>query len=273
MVPCRDGGVDTCHCPHEYRGFILILHDGSPSSHRIRAMGQPVVAGPPAESPGGHPILGENRHALISSAGGDLPHTPATAEEASDTAPALVSHPVPRPTKPVLRTVFLPATNSLNRVCLEDRPGATISFTGHDAQPKTGTTPAPPKATVNDDHPPQQGVLKRYKPINFYCALTTDVIVNVSKPTTNVNTSWAHPPCSSLRQLPGSHAPAFGGLQRRPPWATIGRPGNLSDGMVDSARWPRRKTERPSRRRNTIEDTKQRVWLSTHESRRWGLER
>jgi hypothetical protein len=48
---------------------------------------------------------------------------------------------------------------------LEDRPGATISFTGHDAQPKTGTTPAPPKVTVNDDHPPQQGVLKRYKPV------------------------------------------------------------------------------------------------------------
>lgn len=55
-------------------------------------------------------------------------------------------------------------TNSLNRVCLEDRPGATISFASHDAQPKTGTTPAPPKATVNDDHPPQQGVLKGYKP-------------------------------------------------------------------------------------------------------------
>lgn len=51
----------------------------------------------------------------------------------------------------------LPATISLNRVCLEDRPGATISFTGHDAQPKTGTTPAPPKATVTDSHPPQQG--------------------------------------------------------------------------------------------------------------------
>jgi hypothetical protein len=48
---------------------------------------------------------------------------------------------------------------------LEDRPGATISFTGHDAQPKTGTTPAPPKATVNDDHPPPQGALKRYKPL------------------------------------------------------------------------------------------------------------
>ena len=58
-----------------------------------------------------------------------------------------------------------PATNSLNRVCLEDRPGASISFTGHDAQPKTGTTPAPPKATVNDDHPPQQGVLEGYKPV------------------------------------------------------------------------------------------------------------
>jgi hypothetical protein len=40
---------------------------------------------------------------------------------------------------------------------LEDRPGATISFTGHDAQPKTGTTPAPPKATVNDDHPTSTG--------------------------------------------------------------------------------------------------------------------
>jgi hypothetical protein len=50
------------------------------------------------------------------------------------------------------------------RVCLEDRPGATISFTSHDAQPKTGTTPAPPKATVNDDHPTSTGVLKRYKP-------------------------------------------------------------------------------------------------------------
>jgi hypothetical protein len=30
---------------------------------------------------------------------------------------------------------------SLNRVCLEDRPGATISFTSHDAQPK----PEPPR--------------------------------------------------------------------------------------------------------------------------------
>ncbi|WP_345055334.1 hypothetical protein [Arthrobacter methylotrophus] len=48
-------------------------------------------------------------------------------------------------------------TNSLNRVCLEDRPEATISFTSHDAQPKTGTTPAPPKATVNDDHPTSTG--------------------------------------------------------------------------------------------------------------------
>ncbi|MDQ0000522.1 hypothetical protein J2W15_004042 [Pseudarthrobacter sulfonivorans] len=28
-------------------------------------------------------------------AGGDLPHMPATAEEASDTVPALVSHSVP----------------------------------------------------------------------------------------------------------------------------------------------------------------------------------
>ena len=67
----------------------------------------------------------------------------------------------------------LPATNSLNRVCLEDRPGATISFTGHDAQPKTGTTPAPPKVTVNDDHPPQQGVLKRYKPNKWLFAVNS----------------------------------------------------------------------------------------------------
>ena len=36
--------------------------------------------------------------------------------------------------------------------CLDDRPGATVSFTGNEAQPKTGTTPAPPKATVNDDY-------------------------------------------------------------------------------------------------------------------------
>ena len=57
------------------------------------------------------------------------------------------------------------------RFCLEDRPGAPISFTSHDAQPKTGTTPAPPKATVNDDHPTSTGVLKRYKP--FYRTGTT----------------------------------------------------------------------------------------------------
>ncbi len=129
-------------------------------------MGRPVVAGPPAESPGrGIPPLGE-LSCVASSAVGDLPHTPATAEEASATAPAIVSHPVPARTKTSAAHRFLPATNSLNRVCLEDRPGATISFTGHDAQPKTGTTPAPPKATVNDDHPPQQVVLKRYKPVN-----------------------------------------------------------------------------------------------------------
>lgn len=93
----------------------------------------------------------------LSGASGDLPHTPATAEEASDTAPALVSHPVPARTSTGAAHRSLPATNSLNRVCLEDRPGVTISFTGHHAQPKTGTTPAPPKATVNDDHPTSTG--------------------------------------------------------------------------------------------------------------------
>jgi hypothetical protein len=157
MVPCRDGSVDTCHCPHESRGFILILHDGSPFPHRKRAMGQPVLAGPPAESPGqvSHP-LGEPSCAH-SGTRGEVPHTPATAEEASDTVPALVSHPVPSRTKTGAAHRSLPATNSLNRVCLEDRPGATISFTGHDVQPKTGTTPAPPKVTVNDDHPSSTG--------------------------------------------------------------------------------------------------------------------
>ena len=108
----------------------------------------------------GLPILGRTVMHHLSGASGDLPHTPATAEEASDTAPALVSHPVPARTKTGAAHRSPPATNSLNRVCLEDRPGATISFTGHDAQPKTGTTPAPPKATVNDDHPPQQGYLR-----------------------------------------------------------------------------------------------------------------
>jgi hypothetical protein len=47
---------------------------------------------------------------------------------------------------------------------LDDRPGTTISFTGRDAQPKTGTTPTPPKATVNDDLTTSTEVLRRYKP-------------------------------------------------------------------------------------------------------------
>lgn len=108
MVPGRDGRVDTCHCPHKPGGFILLLHDGSPLSHPIRAMGQPVIAGPPAKSPGpGVPPLGEPSCAH-SNAWGDLPHMPATVQEASDTGPALVSHPVPsRRRKPVLRTVLL----------------------------------------------------------------------------------------------------------------------------------------------------------------------
>ena len=59
-------------------------------------------------------------------------------------APALVSHPVPARRRNRCCAPFISGpTNSLNRVCLEDRPGATISFTGHDAQPQTGTTPAP----------------------------------------------------------------------------------------------------------------------------------
>lgn len=96
---------------------------------------------------------------------GNLPHTPATAEEASDTVSRACESSGARRTKPGAAHRSLPATNSLNRVCLEDRPGVSISFTGHDAQPKTGTTPAPLKATVNDDHPASTGgVLKRYKP-------------------------------------------------------------------------------------------------------------
>lgn len=64
----------------------------------------------------------------------DLPHTPATTEEASDTAPALVSHPVPA------------------------------------ARTMPGTTPAPPKATVNADQPTSTGgayeiqLLNRHRP-------------------------------------------------------------------------------------------------------------
>ncbi|MET3176673.1 UNVERIFIED_ORG: hypothetical protein ABIB52_004548 [Arthrobacter sp. UYCu721] len=60
------------------------------------------------------------------------------------TAPASVSYPVlPGWKTRCLRTVLLRPPISLNRVCLEDGPGATIAFTGHVAQPETGTTPAP----------------------------------------------------------------------------------------------------------------------------------
>ena len=42
--------------------------------------------------------------------------------------------------------------------------GLAISFTGHDAQPKTVDSPVSPKVTVDDDPPRQKGLLKRYKP-------------------------------------------------------------------------------------------------------------
>lgn len=38
-----------------------------------------------------------------------------------------------------------------------------MSFTGHHAQPKTGTTPAPPRAPCTDRRPPQQRAPERYK--------------------------------------------------------------------------------------------------------------
>jgi hypothetical protein len=53
VVPCRDGRVDTCHCPHESRGFILICMmvlalntcDGStrrcPTSSRVARRASP----------------------------------------------------------------------------------------------------------------------------------------------------------------------------------------------------------------------------------------
>lgn len=45
----------------------------------------------------------------------------------------------------------------MNRVCLKDRQEPRISFTSRDAQPKTGTTTDPPKATVNDDQATSTG--------------------------------------------------------------------------------------------------------------------
>jgi hypothetical protein len=64
MVPSRDGRVDTCHCPHESGGHILILHDGSPPRIEYVRWDNPSLPVHQPSHQAGHPTR-ENRHALI----------------------------------------------------------------------------------------------------------------------------------------------------------------------------------------------------------------
>ena len=71
----------------------------------------------------------KNLHALIPTPGGDLPHIPATFKEAADTAPTLVSHPVPaRSRNPVMRTVLLRPPSPSIGSAWKTGSGATISL-------------------------------------------------------------------------------------------------------------------------------------------------